>query len=64
VATYTTCSWCHEANEISEETCKNCAHDAQRPRMECTCPVCAGAILGGIVGAVLDATRRGLDGKR
>jgi hypothetical protein len=37
----TTCSWCHEENDVSQPPvfCK-CGHRADLPRIECDCPKC------------------------
>jgi hypothetical protein len=32
------CSWCHEMND--RKVCWYCGHDADRPRMLCTCRYC------------------------
>jgi hypothetical protein len=34
------CSWCRTANLTSVATCRVCAHDAHRPRLQCTCVQC------------------------
>jgi hypothetical protein len=34
------CSWCHTLNPVERSTCQQCGHDAQRPRLHCTCQQC------------------------
>lgn len=34
------CSWCHADNPTSVTTCPECGHDAQVPRLHCSCAKC------------------------
>lgn len=34
------CSWCDTLNPAHVARCTHCGHDAQRPRMACTCARC------------------------
>ena len=38
--TTTTCSFCHEPNNSEVRFCGCCGHEAQVPRIACTCPRC------------------------
>ncbi|MCE9560858.1 MAG: hypothetical protein K8U57_02275 [Planctomycetes bacterium] len=41
--TSTSCSWCHNQNPTSANTCSECGHDAHVARLDCTCPRCSRA---------------------
>lgn len=39
----TTCSWCHEMNDVTPPPpvfCGNCGHRADRARLDCDCDAC------------------------
>lgn len=38
--TWTACSWCDAENPATVTTCPECGHDAQRPRLYCSCGKC------------------------
>lgn len=40
--TYVSCSWCHGSNPAGALSCRYCGHNANRSRMECSCPSCMG----------------------
>jgi nitrate/TMAO reductase-like tetraheme cytochrome c subunit len=35
------CSWCHEMNDVRDEYCQTCGHQAHASRMNCLCEQCA-----------------------
>lgn len=39
------CSWCHEMNDTNVSVwCAMCGHDADAPRMACSCETCQPAL--------------------
>ena len=40
MATYLTCSWCHELNPVTAPWCAACGHAAHKPRTACDCRAC------------------------
>ena len=40
------CSWCHEENQISDRFCLGCGHEAHKPRGACRCEKCTGSPWG------------------
>ena len=34
------CSWCHTLNDINEQYCSYCGHEATKARMDCQCRRC------------------------
>jgi hypothetical protein len=48
MTTRATRGWCHELVTLltSPQPCPSCGHDADRPRLDCSCPSCRSPRVG------------------